>query len=919
MRAPQCVFRSVWRPVCVNWVAKALVLAFLAGSVACCTRAGEARVNRKSVLILNSYHYGYDWSDHEMEGITQVLRGADPDLDPLVEYLDCKDFSKEEHLPEVAALFQRKYRDRKLQVVIAADDPALNFALRHRPQLFPEAAIVFCGINDYSDELIAGQPKITGIAQNMRPRETLDLALRLHPETREVLVIHDHTVTGLGARKELDAVLPQFKGRVQLRFLPDLALAELLEELEDLPKDSLVLMLVYSRDREGVTLAQPKAAATISAQARVPVYGVQSESLGHGIVGGMLLDGKAHGAYAGEIALRILAGEDARAIPVQKRTILQPMFDYRQLARFGVPVSALPKGSIIINQPPPFYSISLWVALGLVGAILGLGLVVVVFATNIAKRKRAEREVRRLNLDLENRVHERTAQLEKATQSLEQEVAVRRRAEEAWHEQTRFLQVMLDALPTPIFFKDTEGYYVGCNKAFELLHGRPRDMIIGKTVRELFPAVQAEEHEAADTKLLSDRQTQRYEHVLTTGDGAIRDVMVHKALFSKADGTVGGSVGAILDITERKRAEEALRLFHDLIDHSDDGIVVVDLGAGRFVAANVVACDRLGCQREQLFQKSVLEMAKQYFGDRFGEMLAELRAKGALVVQSRHPLKGGGFLPVEVSAKVVRQADKDYIVAISRDITERERAAEQIRRLNADLLARAADLEAANRELEAFSSSVSHDLRTPLRSIDGFSQALLEDCADRLTEEGKGHLNRIRAATQRMGELIDDLLKLARVARAELRREKVDLTELARAVAAELQKTAPQRQVEWAIAPNLTAWADPHLLRIVVENLLANAWKFTGKAERARIEMGRLAAEEPPVFYVRDNGVGFDMAYLDRIFQPFQRLHPSAEYPGTGVGLASVQRAMARHGGCTWAEAWTGQGAVFYFSFSPRR
>ena len=227
---------------------------------------------------------------------------------------------------------------------------------------------------------------------------------------------------------------------------------------------------------------------------------------------------------------------------------------------------------------------------------------------------------------------------------------------------------------------------------------------------------------------------------------------------------------------------------------------------------------------------------------------------------------------------------------------------------------RTTQLAAINKELEAFSYSVSHDLRAPLRSIDGFSQALLEDYADKLDDSGKDHLQRVRSATQRMSRLIDDLLNLSRLTRGTMRREKLDLTVMAKAIAEDLQKTDATRQVEFLIAEGLSAEGDLQLLRAVMENLIGNAWKYTSKHERARIEFSRGQNNGQAAYFVRDDGAGFDPRFADRLFGAFQRLHGATEFPGTGVGLATVQRIIRRHGGEVWAEAEVEKGATFYFT-----
>jgi light-regulated signal transduction histidine kinase (bacteriophytochrome) len=229
------------------------------------------------------------------------------------------------------------------------------------------------------------------------------------------------------------------------------------------------------------------------------------------------------------------------------------------------------------------------------------------------------------------------------------------------------------------------------------------------------------------------------------------------------------------------------------------------------------------------------------------------------------------------------------------------------------------ELERKNKELEAFSYSVSHDLRAPLRSIDGFSKALLDDYADRLDATGQRYLERVRIAAQRMGDLIDDLLKLSQVGRWELKRKRVDLSDLARKVATELQSGTPGKQVQVLIADGVVADADYRLLQVVLENLLGNAWKFTTKVAEATIEFGVSQQDEVPTYFVRDNGAGFDLAHAGRLFTPFQRLHPEGAFPGTGIGLATVHRIVDRHGGRVWAESVVDRGATFLWTLPTPR
>ena len=274
-------------------------------------------------------------------------------------------------------------------------------------------------------------------------------------------------------------------------------------------------------------------------------------------------------------------------------------------------------------------------------------------------------------------------------------------------------------------------------------------------------------------------------------------------------------------------------------------------------------------------------------------------------------------LCARVRAQLRRKQFEDENRTIHEELLQKELevvAANSARQLAEARAAFVEELERKNNELEAFSYSVSHDLRTPLRSIDGFSQLLVADYADKLDEQGQDYLRRVRGSAQRMGELIDDLLLLSRVARADLNRKRVDLSGVARVIVEELQKKDSGRQVSLHIADRLVVEADSRLLRVALENLLGNAWKFTARTPEPRIEVGSDRQEGDNVFFIRDNGAGFDMKYAENLFRPFQRLHSDADFAGTGVGLATVQRIVDRHGGRIWAKSAAGQGATFYFT-----
>ena len=390
------------------------------------------------------------------------------------------------------------------------------------------------------------------------------------------------------------------------------------------------------------------------------------------------------------------------------------------------------------------------------------------------------------------------------------------------------------------------------------------------------------------------------------------------------------------------------KLLAAIVDSSDDAILSITLD-GVITSWNKAAERIYGYQAAEIIGCSVSllippdrpdEMAETLDGIRIGERVdhyetTRRRKDGAtvaisLTVSPVHDA-AGGIVGASSIAHIITESDRGRAQARtasqhsrSLNILEDLSAAQaQIQMLNAELEARVeqrtAELVVANKNLEAFTYSVAHDLRSPLRALSGYSEALTEDYGDVLDETGRWYTERIQAATLRMGTLIDDLLLLARVSRAEMSLERVDLSAEVAAIAAELQAREPGRRIRFAIDDGVRVTADRTLIRTVLQNLVENAWKFTAKRDGAAIEFATTPAEDAEVCcYVRDNGAGFDPAFAGKLFQPFQRLHAVTEFPGTGIGLASVRRIIERHGGRVWAEGAVGCGATFYFTLNAK-
>ncbi|MFL5343192.1 MAG: sensor histidine kinase [Hyalangium sp.] len=404
-----------------------------------------------------------------------------------------------------------------------------------------------------------------------------------------------------------------------------------------------------------------------------------------------------------------------------------------------------------------------------------------------------------------------------------------------------------------------------------------------------------------------------------------RHVRCHCIPLRDVQGQIIGGMSLIKDMDAVRREEEEKRRteqrFQLLVETAREGIWVLD-PQGKTTYVNRFLTELLGYSAEEMLGKHVLSFMDEE-GRRAVEAGLQRRRQGiSEIYDGKFIRKDGATLWTSISGAPMYDENGQYSgsLATITDVTARRNAEEQVRQLNAELerriAERTAQLEFSNRELEAFAYSVAHDLRSPLRGIASFSDALTEDCAGQLDEVGLDYLRRIRGGAQRMSELIDGILALSRVNRTALVASRCDLSAMARTIAEQLHQLQPERQVRFTLQAGLVEQGDPQLLRSVLENLLGNAWKFTRERPVAEIEFG--AKEEQGVrrYFVKDNGAGFDMAYRDKLFGVFQRLHAQAEFEGNGVGLATVQRIIRRHGGRVWGEGQPGQGACFTFTLN---
>ncbi|MDD2390900.1 MAG: ABC transporter substrate binding protein [Desulfobacterales bacterium] len=479
----------------------------------------------KTVLILHSYHVNYKWTREVMSGIRSVLNKDGEPVELYVEYMDTKRITSPDYFKILRDLYKIKFADIHFDVIISVDNDAFDFLREYRDELLPKTPVVFCGVNYFSDMDLSGHDRFTGVCEQPNLRASIETVLRLHPDTRQIAVIMDRTKTGRKTYENMLKIIPEYQNAIKFTYFDNMDVV--IEKIRNLPPKSIVLYTPFFRDASGTFFEYDRNLSIISEICRVPIYGITDFSLGDGIVGGLLISGQYQGASAAKIAARILSGESVQSIPVVKKSPNRYMFDYKQLHRFNIHVSDLPKGSIVINQPMSLFSEykkTVWIT---VVCMTGLAITICILSFNVVQRKRAEAA---------------------AVQSRD------------------LFSAAIKAIPIAFFSKDIQGRYGIVNDAFAKFIGIPDHQIAGKTVFECWPPADARIYQKKDTELMKTGGMQVYEHRLPHITKGPRDGIFIKACYHDADGNVAGLVASFLDITDQKEAELGIKKAHDQLE-----------------------------------------------------------------------------------------------------------------------------------------------------------------------------------------------------------------------------------------------------------------------------------------------------------------------------------------------------------------
>ncbi len=604
------------------------------------TGLAATKSNPVDVLFLSSYHTGDKWTDELVAGVRSVLQ-KNGEYDVHVEHLDSRRHGKERYDVYFGDYLKNKYAAIPVAVAIVADDAAFHFFLRFRKEVFPDLPLVFCGVNNFDPVLIQGERLVTGVNEALDIVGTVNLALELVPWAAKMVVVGSDAGQGKKNLELFHAAAPQFKRALEIIELVDVRRDEAPEVLGRLPENTVLFRMANLREQADGDVSLQESARLLSRYTNAPVFTFWEFDIGQGAVGGIVASGLHQGRTAAELALRILEGESADAIPVVMRSPNVPMFDYAQVRRFGLDVQKLPESSVFVNKPFSFYE-RLKKVVWIVVAVMALMAVSIVALLVVLR--------------------------------------TRRKSEQAIRANERFLNSLLETIPNPLFYKDSQGRYQGCNTAFAGQLGLTPEQVIGRTVHDVYDAAYAAIYANKDEELLQHPGVQTYESRMRDSQGRVRDIVVYKATYGDGDDQAAGIVGVILDITERKHGEEALRASENrlklMVEHLPSGAVLVEEGR---LLVNKTCATITGYEPEEL--ATLDDWFRCLYRSRSVEarMLYERdRSERFKTPREMTIIRKDG---VERNVEFFCYVDDRVEVWLLNDITQRKRAAEEEQRI----------------------------------------------------------------------------------------------------------------------------------------------------------------------------------------------------------------------------------------------
>lgn len=826
------------------------------------------------VLLLNSYHHGFEWSDDVTRGVRSGLRHSSG-VELLVEYMDRRRDESQAGLEALDRLYLTKYEHAQPDLIIAADDAAVRFVISRRDRLFPGVPVVFCGVNEhrgtsaYVSKSPEQRPWLTGVLELVDVEATVNLALRLHPGTRNIVLVGEGDAAGY----ERNLALTHSGLSVRRILTQHVSLATIQRQLASLSKDSIILFTPFSRDSLGRQLTLAESTRFVVESSPVPVYGLSKNSLGFGIVGGKMSDGFVQGHIAGEMATSVLGGASPGALGIRHDVHNPYLFDYAVLKRWRISPASLPAGSQIVNRPHSFYEEHwglIWTAILFVA---GQSVAIVFLLLSRASRRRTEQQLQ---------------------------------------ETQRQHMLALHAGRMGTWRWDTRTGLATWSEVQESLFGLPPGAYDGSEtmfLQALHPEDRQGVQEAIQHALATGQDYQR-EYRVRWPDESEHWLAAQGRLVRSKDGRVEAVTGVSWDVTERRRVQAKLAASEAEIRITMDSTPALISYIGRdlrYRRVNRTYQEFFGIPAAEIAGRAVWEVLGDDYYKSVRPNLERALAGEAVAFETGYSQAGElRELSVRYTPDIAEDGTVRGVVVLVNDVTENKLAKEALAR-------QAHQLARSNADLQQFAYVVSHDLQEPLRAVISYSQLLERRYADRLDADAKEFVGYIVGAAQRMSTLIRDLLAYSRVSGpAELSVAPVDMEKAVRWALANLQVAVENSRAEIDVKPLPAVLGNATQLIQVLQNLIGNALKYCG-GRRPQISICGEAGAGVCTFSVTDNGVGIPAEYQDRVFGMFKRLH-GREVPGTGIGLALCQRIVEAHGGRIWVESEPGCGSKFLFT-----
>ena len=831
----------------------------------------------RDILVLHSYHQGLGWTDGITRGIEKQLAGAAPQIELFYEYLDAKRVDDQAHQANLLQLFAHKFGKRRFDAIIVSDDFAFSLLLRHHQDLFPKTPVVFCGVNFFEEAMLAGNPWVTGVVETFSLEGTIEAALHIQPTLQRLVVIDDDTITAVANRKLLDHLMPRYEGRLVFEFLAGRNIAELQRRCGELPENSAVLLLSFTRDQAGEVFSLERSADLLTPHCRVPVYSVWDFHLGHGILGGMLTSGEAQGEMAAELVRRILAGEAPAAIPVVMEGSNRLLFDDRARQRFAIDRSRLPPGSTLVNRPPSFYELHRGLVHQAAFAFLLLVAVIVVISITLLRRRAMEKALKRSE--------ERLRTVFQAAETV--------------------AFVITDgSAPQPLIIEFSPGA--------EKMFGYQRQEMIGQPVSRIHLPEDVARFSVRRRIMVQTRQGLSAESTLVRKNGEHFPALFSVHPLLDEEGQMWGALGVSIDISEQKRTEAALRestaRFRELAELLPEAIFEIDF-SGRVLFLNKSGQEQFGFTDEDLaaginaydfFPGEEKEKLKNNLARL---MRGEQMGLNEYLVHDKH----GRHFPVMTRSALVRKDGQPVgLRGFLIDISERKRLEENLHK--------AQRMEA----IGTLAGGIAHDFNNILMGIEGrASLSLLALPPDHALRE---HLLCIEDYVKSAASLTSQLLGFARAGTYHL--VCTDINQLASKTVSMFARTKKELILAVDFEEGLpAARVDQNQIEQVLLNLLVNAWQAmpgggrlqlttaSREIESGEAELLTLTAGRYITITVTDSGTGIDEEIRDRIFEPF--FTTKARGRGTGLGLASAYGIVKNHRGTITVKSSKGEGAQF--------